>query len=200
MAPPRLRGVWRAGVTVALHYLEHRGLIRLSRKQIVITERKRFKAAANGSTHEREDGLGASVLEGRRCPLWVISRHRSGDEFRPITAQERTCRLMVARWLSHDAERIGGHRLLGKCDPQKWPEEINRENRDFIPPTLSLSRRIRENDLYLVADFRASPGQSREGQERARNRATGWLCWEAAANASQELTFPDNRENTGNYR
>ena len=47
-------GVRRAGVTVALHYLEHRGLISLSRKQIVITDRKGLKAAANGTYHEPE--------------------------------------------------------------------------------------------------------------------------------------------------
>lgn len=47
-------GVRRAGVTVALHYLEHRGLIALSRKQIVITDRKGLKAAANGTYHQPE--------------------------------------------------------------------------------------------------------------------------------------------------
>ena len=49
-------GVRRAGVTVALHYLEKRGLISLSRKQILITERKGLKAAANGTYHEAEKG------------------------------------------------------------------------------------------------------------------------------------------------
>jgi CRP-like cAMP-binding protein len=49
-------GVRRAGVTVALNYLEHRGLISLSRKQIVITDRKGLKAAANGTYHEPERG------------------------------------------------------------------------------------------------------------------------------------------------
>ena len=47
-------GVRRAGVTVALHYLEQRALIRMARKQIVITDRKGLKAAANGSYHEPE--------------------------------------------------------------------------------------------------------------------------------------------------
>ena len=47
-------GVRRAGVTVALHYLEKRGLISLSRKQILISERKGLKAAANGTYHEPE--------------------------------------------------------------------------------------------------------------------------------------------------
>jgi len=27
-----------------------------------------------------------------------------------------------------------------------------------------------------------------------------WLCWEAAANVSLVAKFPDNRENTGNFR
>lgn len=52
-------GVRRAGVTVALHYLERRALISLSRKQIVITDRKGLKAAANGTYHEPEDKRGA---------------------------------------------------------------------------------------------------------------------------------------------
>jgi CRP-like cAMP-binding protein len=47
-------GVRRAGVTVALHYLEQRGLIRLSRKQIVITDRNGLRAAANGTYHHPE--------------------------------------------------------------------------------------------------------------------------------------------------
>lgn len=47
-------GVRRAGVTIALHYLEHRALIRMARKQIVITDRKGLKAAANGTYHQRE--------------------------------------------------------------------------------------------------------------------------------------------------
>lgn len=45
-------GVRRAGVTVALHCLEHRALIRLARKQIVITDRKGLEAAANGTYHK----------------------------------------------------------------------------------------------------------------------------------------------------
>ena len=47
-------GVRRAGVTVALNYLEDRALIRLGRKQIVITDRKGLKAAANGTYHQPE--------------------------------------------------------------------------------------------------------------------------------------------------
>ena len=47
-------GVRRAGVTVALHYLENRGLINLARKQIVITDRDGLKAAANGTYNQPE--------------------------------------------------------------------------------------------------------------------------------------------------
>ena len=47
-------GVRRAGVTVGLHYLEQRGLIRMARKQIVITDRDGLKAAANGTYHQPE--------------------------------------------------------------------------------------------------------------------------------------------------
>ena len=50
----------------------------------------------------------------------------------------------------------------------------------------------------MVAQFRASYGRYGPGQERAENRATGWLCCEAAANLSRLLKFPDPRENTGN--
>jgi CRP-like cAMP-binding protein len=48
-------GVRRAGVTVALHYLERRGVIRLSRKHITIIDRDGLKASANGTYHEPED-------------------------------------------------------------------------------------------------------------------------------------------------
>ena len=47
-------GVRRAGVTVALHYLEQRGVIQLSRGQIVILDRDGLKASANGTYHEPE--------------------------------------------------------------------------------------------------------------------------------------------------
>ena len=47
-------GVRRAGVTVALHYLEQRALIRMARKQIIITDRDGLKAAANGTYHQPE--------------------------------------------------------------------------------------------------------------------------------------------------
>jgi hypothetical protein len=47
-------GVRRAGVTVALHYLEQRALIRLARKQIMITDRKGLEAAANGTYYKPE--------------------------------------------------------------------------------------------------------------------------------------------------
>ena len=47
-------GVRRAGVTVALNYLESRGVIRMSRGQIVITDRDGLKASANGTYHEPE--------------------------------------------------------------------------------------------------------------------------------------------------
>lgn len=47
-------GVRRAGVTVALHYLEQRALVRMERKQITITDRAGLKAAANGTYHQTE--------------------------------------------------------------------------------------------------------------------------------------------------
>ena len=42
-------GVRRAGVTVGLHYLEQRALIRMARKQITIADRKGLETAANGT-------------------------------------------------------------------------------------------------------------------------------------------------------
>jgi hypothetical protein len=47
-------GVRRARVTVALHYLQNRGLMGLARKQIVITDRSGLQAAANGTYHQSE--------------------------------------------------------------------------------------------------------------------------------------------------
>jgi CRP-like cAMP-binding protein len=47
-------GVRRAGVTVALNYLEQRALLNLSRRKIVITDRKGLQAAANGCYHQPE--------------------------------------------------------------------------------------------------------------------------------------------------
>ena len=40
----------------------------------------------------------------------------------------------------------GDHPLPRRCDPQKWPVEINRGNRGVLPRTRSLSRRISEKD------------------------------------------------------
>ena len=47
-------GVRRAGVTVALNALERKGVIRLTRGQILITDREGLKAGANGSYDELE--------------------------------------------------------------------------------------------------------------------------------------------------
>ena len=42
-------GVRRAGVTVALHFLEQRGIIQMARKQIVILDREGLVKLANGT-------------------------------------------------------------------------------------------------------------------------------------------------------
>ena len=47
-------GVRRAGVTVALNYLEKRGVIELARGQIIILDREGLMASANGSYHQPE--------------------------------------------------------------------------------------------------------------------------------------------------
>jgi CRP-like cAMP-binding protein len=47
-------GVRRAGVTIALNYLEKRAILNLSRRKIVITDRKGLQAAANGCYHQPE--------------------------------------------------------------------------------------------------------------------------------------------------
>jgi CRP-like cAMP-binding protein len=69
-------GVRRAGVTVALHYLEQRAQIRVARKQIMITDRKGLEAAAN-DTYYCSGGRGrsrcrryANFLLGRGYPQW----------------------------------------------------------------------------------------------------------------------------------
>jgi CRP-like cAMP-binding protein len=47
-------GVRRAGVTVALNFLEKRGIIALNRKQIHILDREGLKKGANGTYHDPE--------------------------------------------------------------------------------------------------------------------------------------------------
>ena len=47
-------GVRRAGVTIALNYLEQRAVLKLSRKKIIITDRAGLQAAANGCYHQPE--------------------------------------------------------------------------------------------------------------------------------------------------
>jgi CRP-like cAMP-binding protein len=47
-------GVRRAGVTVALNYLEQRGIIQLARGDIIILDREGLTASANGSYHQPE--------------------------------------------------------------------------------------------------------------------------------------------------
>jgi CRP-like cAMP-binding protein len=48
-------GVRRVGVTIALNYLEKRGVIELSRKQIIIRDREGLKKGANGTYHHFEN-------------------------------------------------------------------------------------------------------------------------------------------------
>jgi CRP-like cAMP-binding protein len=55
-------GVRRAGVTVALNFLEQRALIQMARKQIVITDRKGLEAAANGTYHKPEKQTQSSQI------------------------------------------------------------------------------------------------------------------------------------------
>jgi CRP-like cAMP-binding protein len=47
-------GVRRAGVTVALNYLEQRGIIQLARGDIIILDREGLMASANGNYHQPE--------------------------------------------------------------------------------------------------------------------------------------------------
>ncbi len=66
--------VRRAGVTVALNYLESRGLISLARKQIVITDRNGLKAAANGTYHQSLRRVSGSHLASATMQLGVSKR------------------------------------------------------------------------------------------------------------------------------
>jgi CRP-like cAMP-binding protein len=70
-------GVRRAGVTVALHYLEQRALIRLARKQIMITDRKGLEAAANG-TYYKPEKHHSSVSAWAGEALFAQRRWRAG--------------------------------------------------------------------------------------------------------------------------
>ena len=65
-------GVRRAGVTVALHYLEQRGVVRLSRGQIVVLDRDELKTSANGTYHEPE----APHIEEAQSQAWAIGPGR----------------------------------------------------------------------------------------------------------------------------
>jgi hypothetical protein len=56
---------------------------------------------------------------------------------------------------------------------------------------------MNEDYRQIFAKFRALPGRFEERRERAKNRATRWLCCEAVANESPLLRFPDPR---GKYR
>src|SRR5213596_3388557 len=47
-------GVRRAGVTVALHFLERKAVIRLSRGRIVVMDREGLRSSANGTYHAPE--------------------------------------------------------------------------------------------------------------------------------------------------
>ena len=73
-----------------------------------------------------------------------------------------------------------------------------RENRGVLPPTLSLSRRIRENDRSLVADFRASSGRAAKVRREPECPRLGG-CAGKLRRTSLPQNFPDIRENTGNF-
>jgi hypothetical protein len=88
--------------------------------------------------------------------------------------------------------------FLGKCDPRKGQVEINREKRGVLALGRALCRKGREDDRQFVEQFGASCIRFGEGRERAIKHATGWLCWQAAANCSPSVRFPDHWENTGN--
>ena len=95
------------------------------------------------------------------------------------------CRCPLSAKNGHQEHPLSwDHLLLGKCDPRKWPEEINRQNRDTLPLRPSLWCAAARKYCDLVAHFWASPGLCREDQERAGRIATVWLCWETAANES----------------
>jgi len=49
-----------------------------------------------------------------------------------------------------------------------------------------------------LAGFRGQDAPFSRGQKCFYINELGWLCWEAAANQSQQLKFPDLWENTGN--
>jgi hypothetical protein len=44
--------------------------------------------------------------------------------------------------------------MIGECDPQNCPEEINRDKRGILALRRALWRQVRENDRQLVAQFR----------------------------------------------
>jgi hypothetical protein len=64
--------------------------------------------------------------------------------------------------------------------------------------TVSLSRRIRENDRSLVADFRASSGRAAKVRREPECPRLGG-CAGRLRRTSLPQNFPDIRENTGNF-
>jgi hypothetical protein len=106
-----------------------------------------------------------------------------------LSRSRQRARKSPTRWL----------RALPSVTPEKCPLEINRQRNRDLSLRLALSPQVREKDYELVAQFRASCGHVRECRERGENAATRWLCWEAVANESLLLKFPDPRENTGYF-
>jgi DNA-binding transcriptional regulator YhcF (GntR family) len=93
----RILGVRHASVTVALHYLEQRGFIRLSRGQIVVLDRDGLETGADGTYHE--------------------PKHRTLEEAQSQAAWKLVCRgeRQTLQGKSPKLNRIS-HTISGKLD------------------------------------------------------------------------------------
>ena len=106
-----------------------------------------------------------------------------------VARRTRQCRFAAAPGRGGDLRLIGSINLAQLAVRISVSLKIGREARSA--KVKHCPTHVRENDRQLVAQFRASCGRYGHGQARAGNRATGWLCWEASANVSRLVQFPD---------
>jgi uncharacterized protein YkwD len=92
--------------------------------------------------------------------------------------------------------KSSGHSLLPrKCDPRKWPVEINRGRRVVSRHARGLWREVRGNRRRFIAEFRSSFPVCREGRKRLEKPATGWRSSSGKKSYSRPAScYPSIRE------
>ena len=139
------------------------------------------------------DQAAGSVMRG--CPLLRGLRTRQRGDRMSQKCHNRTCpassnSFAVKRCAT--SRRRASHAPLaqhpigwrpGECDLRKWPVEIKAKNPPFNHDK-RLSRDAPRKSQGISGALAGSSGAFGEGQERARKRATWWLCWQSVANCS----------------